>query len=92
MPVWMCGWVCAHEYRCLQRSKTSVSPELEFKMVVRSCLRWVLGTELRFSGRTIRALNYKAMSPGLMCVHGYEYRRVQVKGQPQVLVSTLYQI
>lgn len=42
--------------------KASDPVELEFQVVVRG-LRWMLGTELGFSGRAAKALKYWAIFP-----------------------------
>jgi hypothetical protein len=46
------------------QERASDLPELELQMVV-SYVMWVLGTELRSSGRAAGALNQETISPAL---------------------------
>lgn len=48
--------MCIHECSCLERSEVLQSLELESKAAV-SCQQWVLGVELRFSGRAELTFN-----------------------------------
>jgi hypothetical protein len=55
-----CLWVCAYECKYLQKPEALDHLEWEPQEVV-SCLTWVLGTELRASGRAPSVLNHLAL-------------------------------
>lgn len=59
--MWWWGRLCAHEFRYMWRSDPQDQLELELQAVV-SYSTWVLGTELQFSGRAVRALNHETTS------------------------------
>lgn len=61
--VYICIWICAHEWECANRDQERVSDLLGLKLqAVVSCVTWVLGSKLKSSGKAASFLSHRAIS------------------------------